>query len=1042
MYKPLFILFFIIGFSSLVWGENANSALLPSDRDSFTTIQKAIDAAFDGEKVLVPPGTYVENLDFGSKQIVLESVAGPSKTILQAKDKLNSVVIIRGSTISGFTITGGTGKQANSSYGSDYYGGGIYSRGESVIERCIIHGNGKGVARKNAGTFAGGVYAGKGSSVTVRDSLIYDNYAWACGGAVLVDHGASIKIENSTIFGNDSTNFFGHQGGVGMANGGKVEIVNSIVWGNSGDEIGAFSGIYSRGTEATVSYSLVERGFKGTGNISSTSPFFSNSGNVFGPDGIPGTGDDGLRLTSQSPVIGKAMNESNADVSQTDLCGYLRVQGEGMDMGCYEFGNALPPKEEKENNLQTGLVAYYPFDGDTLDYSGNEYHGKAIGASLTKDRYGEINRAYNFDGIDDYIEAEGFNWTNRENATISMWSYYSAFPKAEDSVYRMIFGMNNEAHCLFLHRSKLYYRQGWGNGWIDAPTEKKWYHFVLSWSHVDKKVCFFLNGQKIEEHTAYQNVGLGNGSFRIGANDRLKNYHFQGQIDDIRIYDRALSSNEVTELYELEKAPQTPEEIISAFSLRMVEIDSKRPVALGYPKFDEIEVSLPKFKISGETVTFGIWSQVRQAAEKKLGWELAEGLQGSGYDDTNENHPVTKIGFLDATLWCNALSKMAGLEPCYSVEDANGKIQVFEPNMLADAQERGVHFNQKADGIRIPTGNEWEVAARGGLVGKKYPWGNEYPGSTRANWYVGKGMPNTTTEVGSYPGNGYGLFDMAGGVWEMTWDDALQPDLETPAVLSNTYVNRGGAWNAGWSPEVSTNGWSIRFGDRRHEFGFRVAANGASMGKAPPPIGPPTGAPEPLVDYIKLLREIIEEIAGVETELKDLVKRVGEKDAEIEKLEGELVSITGQIDEARTQLKECHDDCNRTREEIARVQKDTLSQNLEIARLEGELRASVNRLNSLRNDRDQVTAQITELEKQMEEADVKMGTAHTPGWHYVPTYGWLWTSPEHYPLIFSNEREGWVYYERGTSDPWLYYDYNSEKWEQWFHDAPLFSSIN
>jgi septal ring factor EnvC (AmiA/AmiB activator) len=214
------------------------------------------------------------------------------------------------------------------------------------------------------------------------------------------------------------------------------------------------------------------------------------------------------------------------------------------------------------------------------------------------------------------------------------------------------------------------------------------------------------------------------------------------------------------------------------------------------------------------------------------------------------------------------------------------------------------------------------------------------------------------------------------------------------------------------------------------------------MGKAPPPIGPPTGAPEPLVDYIKLLREIIEEIAGVETELKDLVKRVGEKDAEIEKLEGELVSITGQIDEARTQLKECHDDCNRTREEIARVQKETLSQNLEIARLEGELRASVNRLNSLRNDRDQVTAQITELEKQMEEADVKMGTAHTPGWHYVPAYGWLWTSPEHYPLIFSNEREGWVYYERGTSDPWLYYDYNSEKWEQWFHDAPLFSSIN
>jgi hypothetical protein len=362
--------------------------------------------------------------------------------------------------------------------------------------------------------------------------------------------------------------------------------------------------------------------------------------------------------------------------------------------------------------------------------------------------------------------------------------------------------------------------------------------------------------------------------------------------------------------------------------------------------------------------------------------------------------------------------------------------------MLADAQERGVHFNQASNGIRIPTGNEWEVAARGGLVGKKYPWGNEYPGSTRANWYVGNGMPNSTTEVGSYSENGYGLFDMAGGVWEMTWDDALQPDLETPAVLTKAYVNRGGAWNAGWSPEVSTNGWSIRFGDRRHEFGFRVASKGASMGKAPPPIGPPTGTPEPLVDYIKLLREIMEEIARVESELNDLSEQTVQKDAEIEKLESELVSINREINQARVQLADCLEDCNRTREEMDQVQKETLTHNLTIVGLEGELRASAERLNSLRNDRDGMVKQITKIEKDMEEATAKLNTAHTPGWHYVPAYGWLWTSPEHYPLIYSNDREGWVYYERGTSDPWLYFDYNSEKWEQWFHDAPLFSSNN
>ena len=229
---------------------------------------------------------------------------------------------------------------------------------------------------------------------------------------------------------------------------------------------------------------------------------------------------------------------------------------------------------------------------------------------------------------------------------------------------------------------------------------------------------------------------------------------------------------------------------------------------------------------------------------------------------------------------------------------------------------------------------------------------------------------------------------------------------------------------------------------RSSQIGFRVAVNGASMGKAPPPIGPPTDAPEPLVDYIKLLREIMEEISRVESELNDLSEQTVQKDAEIEKLESELVSINREINEARVQLADCLEDCNRTREEMDQVQKETLTHNLTIVGLEGELRASAERLNSLRNDRDGMVKQITKIEKDMEKATAKLNTAHTPGWHYVPAYGWLWTSPEHYPLIYSNDREGWVYYERGSSDPWLYFDYNSEKWEQWFHDAPLFSSNN
>ena len=71
-------------------------------------------------------------------------------------------------------------------------------------------------------------------------------------------------------------------------------------------------------------------------------------------------------------------------------------------------------------------------------------------------------------------------------------------------------------------------------------------------------------------------------------------------------------------------------------------------------------------------------------------------------------------------------------------------------------------------GKRLPTEAEWEYAARGGLPGQKYPWGNELDRS-KANYY--NSNDSNITPVGTYPPNGYGLYDMVGNVWEWCLDE-------------------------------------------------------------------------------------------------------------------------------------------------------------------------------------------------------------------------------------------------------------------------------
>ena len=150
---------------------------------------------------------------------------------------------------------------------------------------------------------------------------------------------------------------------------------------------------------------------------------------------------------------------------------------------------------------------------------------------------------------------------------------------------------------------------------------------------------------------------------------------------------------------------------------------------------------------------------------------------GSGKSD---NHPVQTVNWYECIKWCNARSQQAGMAPVYYTDA--GLTTVYKTGDI-DA----VYANWAANGYRLPTEAEWEKAARGGLEGKRFPWGDtisqtqaNYFANTATNYDLGPdgynpigsigGTSPGTSPVGSFAPNGYGLFDMAGNVFEWCWD--------------------------------------------------------------------------------------------------------------------------------------------------------------------------------------------------------------------------------------------------------------------------------
>jgi formylglycine-generating enzyme required for sulfatase activity len=187
-------------------------------------------------------------------------------------------------------------------------------------------------------------------------------------------------------------------------------------------------------------------------------------------------------------------------------------------------------------------------------------------------------------------------------------------------------------------------------------------------------------------------------------------------------------------------------------------------------------------------------------------YQAVMGTNPSGF--SGGNLPVEQVSWYDAIVYCNALSQREGLTPAYTISGSN------------------VTWNRSANGYRLPTEAEWEYACRAGTTTPYYT--GDSISKSQANY-----NENGTMDVGSFVPNAWGLYDMAGNVWEWCWDwyedysTGSQTNPEGPSTGTNR-VERGGSW-------FIFGGGDLRSASRGHStpslrfdfIGFRLVRSGS-----------------------------------------------------------------------------------------------------------------------------------------------------------------------------------------------------------------------
>lgn len=257
---------------------------------------------------------------------------------------------------------------------------------------------------------------------------------------------------------------------------------------------------------------------------------------------------------------------SNFNGKIDDICFWNRALSQEEITNMYNGVTYSDTCNAVSGSLVNGLVSYYPFCGNANDQSGNGNNGVVNGATLTTDRFGNTNSAYNFDGLSNYID---LNKQLPNTFSISLWASVSSFktyiaPGNNIIGSKIISTYNNNFEfsgfeCETNGNQNLYGQHSaafWnpnpisiiGVTSISNLVVNQWKNIIMTFDGSILK--YFVNGALESSSNAVftqnnRKLFIGAREFHINGPD----FFFHGKLDDIGIWNRALTQTEITQLY-------------------------------------------------------------------------------------------------------------------------------------------------------------------------------------------------------------------------------------------------------------------------------------------------------------------------------------------------------------------------------------------------------------------------------------------------------------------------------------------------------------